>query len=472
MTSNMDLSNLTIKQAHEDLKSGKYTVKELVDAYKKNIDEKNKDINSYLTVFDDLDEQAERAQKMFDEGKADLLTGIPFSIKDIICVKGKRATGGSKVLENYIATYSATVVEKLVNKGAVILGKGNTDEFAQGTTTENSAYGVTKNPHDLTRVAGGSSGGPTAAVAADMALAGIGTDTGGSIRLPASYCGVVGLKLTYGAASRHGLMAMASSFDTPGPLTKTVEDAEIIFDTIKGIDPLDSTTIEGEHSGDVKTIGVPVDFLKEGIDEDVIDNFNQSIEKLKKEGYKIKEISIPNIEQALAVYYVLVPAEVSSNMARYDGVRYGSKVEGEDLIADYFKTRGHLLGSEVKRRIMVGTYALSAGYADQYYNKAWQVRNVIKENFKKVFEEVDVIAMPVGVSPAVKIGEFTSDPLALYLLDIFTVIANVVGSPAISIPSGTVNREGKELPVGLQLLAPHLHEKRLFELGKKFETIR
>lgn len=468
----MNLTTLTIREAHEGLKKEDFTVKDLVDAYRKNINEKNKDLNAYLEVFDDLDEQAEIAQKRFSDGTAELLTGIPVAIKDNILIKGRIASAGSKILENYKATYSATVIEKLQNSGAIFLGRTNMDEFAMGASTENSAFGVTKNPNDTTRVAGGSSGGSAAVVSANMALLALGSDTGGSIREPASFCGSVGMKPTYGSVSRHGLMAMASSFDVIGPITKTVEDSEILFNEIKGIDPLDSTTVEGENYADVKTIGVPVDFLKEGIDGDVLENFNSSIEKLKNAGYEIKDISIPLIEKALAVYYVLVPSEVSSNMARYDGVRYGSKVEGKDMIDDYFKTRGQLIGQEVKRRIIIGTYALSAGYADQYYNKAWQVRNVIKENFKKVFEEVDVIAMPVAPTPAFKIGENSTDPLKMYLNDIFTVVANVVGVPAISIPSGTVKREDKDLPVGLQFLAPHLFEKRLFELGKKFETMK
>lgn len=465
----IDLKNLTIRKTHEALKKGEFTVSELVEAYRKNIEEKNPEINAYLSVWDDIDGDIKEAQSRFENGTATLLTGIPFCIKDVICTKGRVSTGASKILENYIPPYDATVISKLKSEGIIILGKGNTDEFAQGASTENSAYGVTKNPHDISRVAGGSSGGPAAAVAMDGALAGLGTDTGGSIRLPASFCGIVGLKTTYGASSRYGLMAMASSFDGPGPMTKCVDDAEIIFNAIKGIDPMDSTTIEGDTSKEVKTIGVPRGFLKEGIDVDVLKVFEDNIEKLKNLGYQIKDIEIPYIEYSLPVYYILVPAEVSSNMSRYDGIKYGERKDGENLLEQYLETRGSLLGAEVKRRIMLGTYVLSAGYADQFYNKAWQARNLIIASFKKVFEDVDVIAMPVSPEPAFKIGENSSDPLKMYLIDIFTVGASCAGIPAISIPGGVVNREEKNLPIGLQLLAPHLAEKNLFEVGKKFE---
>lgn len=465
----IDLKNITIKKAHEALKRGDFKVIDLVDAYKKVIDEKNGDINAYLSVWDDLEDQAEVAQKKFDDGSATLLTGIPFCIKDIICTKGKVTTGASKILETYKPPYDATVVAKLKDEGAVILGKGNTDEFAQGASSENSAYGVSKNPHDTTRVAGGSSGGPAAAVAMDGALCGLGTDTGGSIRIPASFCGVVGLKPTYGALSRNGLMAMASSFDCPGPMTKTVEDAEIIFDALKGIDPLDSTTVAKEGaSSKVKKVGVPRGFL-DGVDKDVLLNFEKSLKVLESQGYEVVDIDIPKLEYSLPVYYILIPAEVSSNMARYDGIKYGGRKSGDDLMEQYLNTRGELLGAEVKRRIILGTYVLSAGYADQYYNKALQARGMIKASFKEVFKSVDVVAMPVSPTPAFKIGEKANDPLQMYLVDMFVVGASCAGIPAISIPAGTVEVEGKDLPVGLQLMAPDLEEGRLFEVGKKFE---
>jgi len=467
----MELNSFSIREAHDKLVAGEITAADLAKAHLDAISEKNGDLNAYITVFDDVMEQAAVAQKKIDAGEATLLTGIPLSMKDLICIKGRRATGGSKILENYIAPYSATAILKLDEHAPVYLGKTNTDEFGQGGSTENSAYGVTKNPHDTTRVAGGSSGGAAASVAAGMAIAGLGSDTGGSIREPASFCGVVGLKPTYGAVSRYGLMAMASSFDTVSPIGKTVDDVEILFNAIKGVDPMDSTTVTGEDTKPVKVVGVPRQFLKEGIDADVLASFEDSLEKLRQAGYEIRDVEIPNIEHALSVYYILVPAEISSNMSRFDGVKYGERVQGVDLADTYFKTRGELLGAEVKRRIMLGTYLLSAGYADQYYRKAWHVRNMIRASFADVFSDVDVIAMPVAPTPAFAIGERVADPLQMYLLDIFTVVANVVGIPAMSVPGKPVERDGVTLPIGFQLLAPHLCEARLFEVGKKFEKI-
>lgn len=469
----MDLTKLTIKEAHEKLIAKEITAVDLANAYLKNIEEKNGDINAYITVFDDVITQAEKAQEKINAGEATILTGIPISIKDNMCMKGRRTTAGSKILENYVAPYSATAILKLDEQLPVYLGKTNTDEFAQGASTENSAYGVTKNPRDTDRVSGGSSGGATASVASEMAIGGFGSDTGGSIREPASFCGVVGLKPTYGSVSRYGLIAMASSFDVISPTAKNVEDVEILFNAVRGEDELDSTSHGNlNDDGSVKKIGVPYDFLKEGIDEDVLKSFNDGIEKLKSEGYEIKDIKIPGVEYSLAVYYVLVPAEVSSNMSRYDGVKFGERVGGKDLLDTYMKTRGQLLGSEVKRRIMLGTYVLSAGYADQFYRKAWQVRNMIRKNVENVFKEVDIIAMPVAPTPAFKIGEKSDDPLQMYLIDIFTVLANVVGIPAISVPGNEVNRDGKNLPVGMQFLSAHHNEKKLFEIGKKFEKIK
>jgi aspartyl-tRNA(Asn)/glutamyl-tRNA(Gln) amidotransferase subunit A len=468
----MDLSKLTIKSVAKAFRSGELKVAELAQYYLDQIKSKNANINAYLEIYDDVMDQAAAAQARIDAGEEGELIGIPMGIKDNILIEGKISTAASKILENYKATYTATAAQKLIDAGVVFLGRANMDEFAMGGSTENSAYGPTKNPVDTNRVPGGSSGGSAAAVAMNGALASIGSDTGGSIRQPASFCGVVGLKPTYGSVSRHGLMAMASSLDVIGPLTKNVEDAEIIFNTISGKDLKDSTTSESDdQSSEVKKIGVPYKYLqKDGIDEDVLDNFNKSIEKLKSAGYEIVDIDLPNLDHSLAVYYVLMPAEVSSNMARYDGVKYGQKVDGDNLVQTYFKTRGALIGPEVKRRIMLGTYVLSAGYADEYYKKAWMVRNLIKSDFAKAYEQVDVIAMPTSPTPAFKIGE-KSDPLQMYLADIFTISANLAGVPAISIPEGFVEREGAKLPTGLQLIAPHFGEAKLFELGKKFEII-
>ncbi len=466
----MDYTKLTIKTAREALDKKEISVKELVDFYLKNISEKNADLNIYREVFGDLDAQIENAQKIIDAGQSKPLTGIPFAIKDNILVEGKIAGASSKILENYVATYTATATQKILDNGAIILGRVNMDEFAMGGSTENSAYGVTKNPLDIERVAGGSSGGSAASVASNTALVALGSDTGGSIRQPASFCGVVGLKPTYGSVSRHGLMAMASSLDVIGPIAKTVEDAEIVFDVIKGKDKYDSTTVEGENLKEVKKVGVPRAYLK-GVDADVLENFEKSLEKLKSQGYEIVDLELPNLDYSLAVYYVLMPAEVSSNMARFDGIKYGSKIDGEKLLDVYLKTRGHLIGKEVKRRIILGTYVLSAGYADEYYKKAWKVRNLIKQDLDIAFEKVELIAIPTSPVPSFKIGERANDPIKMYLADIFTVFANLAGVPAISIPDGLVKRENSNLPTGLQLIAPHLAEKILFQVGKKFETM-
>jgi aspartyl-tRNA(Asn)/glutamyl-tRNA(Gln) amidotransferase subunit A len=410
------------------------------------------------------------------------LAGVPIILKDNILVDGKKCSAASKILENYKSTYDSTVTRKLKEAGAIIIGRANLDEFAMGASTEYSAFGVTKNPYDKERIAGGSSGGPAVSVSSNMVPCALGSDTGGSIRQPSAFCGVVGLKPTYGGVSRNGLMAMASSFDVIGPITKNVEDSQIIFDVIKGIDPMDQTTsdvAEGKGDNKVKKIGVPRNFLKEGLDKDVLENFENSLQKLQDNGYEIVDLDIPSLDYALAVYYILVPAEVSSNMARYDGIKYGESIEGKDLVEGYFKTRGQLLGEEVKRRIMLGTYVLSTGYADEYYRNAWKARNQIKKEIREKFEEIDVIALPTTPNPANKIGELTENPLKLYLADIFTVTANVAGIPAISIPSGTVKRkksqvksEEVELPLGIQFFAPWHNEERLFLIGAEFEKIK
>jgi aspartyl-tRNA(Asn)/glutamyl-tRNA(Gln) amidotransferase subunit A len=466
----INLKELTIKKVNEMYKSGELTPPELVDLYLAEIAKNNPRLNAVLEVFDDAREQAKKITDFTNP-----LAGIPIIFKDNICIDGKKVSAASKILENYTATYDATVTKKLKEAGMIILGRANMDEFAMGASTEYSAYGVTKNPYDDTRVAGGTSGGSTCAVAADFALCALGSDTGGSVRQPSSFCGTVGLKPTYGAVSRNGLIAMASSFDVIGTVGKNVEDVEILFNAIKGIDLLDSTTSELTTDNRQLTskfkIGVPRNFLKEGIDEDVLGNFNQSIEKLKKEGYEIVDIEIPSFDYALAVYYVLVPAEVSSNMARYDGIKYGESIEGKDLIDGYFKTRGELLGDEVKRRIMLGAFVLSEGYSDEYYRNACKVRRQIKDEIRETFKNVDIIALPTAPNPANKIGELTENPMKLYLADIFTCPINVAGVPAISIPSGKVIRGEKELPIGIQFIAPWHEEERLFQLGKKFERI-
>ncbi len=470
------LDKLTITSTHRHLVAGDFSARELAEAYLREIEKKNKELNVYLEVFDDVLEQAEEADKrLADKKNVHVLTGIPLAIKDNILIKGRRVGAASKILEGYHATYDSTVARKLKEVGVVFLGRTNMDEFAMGSSTENSAYGPTKNPCDASRVPGGSSGGSAAAVAADMALAALGSDTGGSIRQPASFCGLVGLKPTYGAVSRSGLMAMGSSLDQIGPLTKTVEDAQIIFDTIRGRDPLDSTTISEDTYKKRKlpkkfVIGIPSEIEgKGGMDKSVVENLNASYRLLEKCGCEIKEVKIPNLSFSLPVYYVIMPAEVSSNLARYDGVKFGALEEGQDLMKDYFLTRGRLFGKEARRRIILGTYVLSAGYYDAYYRKANVVRSMIRKDFDNVFDSgVDVIITPTTSSPAFKLGEKMNDPLQMYFADIFTVPANIAGVPAISIPSGF---DGK-LPLGIQFMAPHGREDILFEIGKKFEKIK
>ncbi|MEK7071457.1 MAG: Asp-tRNA(Asn)/Glu-tRNA(Gln) amidotransferase subunit GatA, partial [Patescibacteria group bacterium] len=440
------------------------------------IKEKNKELNVYLEVYDDALSQAKKADAMFQNGSATQMTGIPIAIKDNILFSGHKASAGSKILENYIATYDATVVKKLKDAGAVIIGRTNMDEFAMGVSTENSAYGVTKNPHDTSRVPGGSSGGSTASVAMNGALVALGSDTGGSCRQPASFCGVVGLKPTYGSVSRNGLIAMGSSLDVIGPIGKNVADVETVFNFIKGQDGMDSTSFFSDLAsrGGVgkSVIGVPKDFIKEGIDEKVISNFEETVEKFKSLGFKVVDIKLPYVKYTVPAYYIITPAEISANLARFDGIRYGVSKEGKDLGEVYTKSRGLGFGAEVRRRILLGTYALSHGYYDAYYNKATIIRDLISKDYRKAFETVDVILTPTTTGPAFKIGEKVNDPVKMYLEDIFTSPANMTGLPAISIPSGFAEEGGKSLPLGIQLIAPHLREDLLFSIGKKFESVR
>jgi aspartyl-tRNA(Asn)/glutamyl-tRNA(Gln) amidotransferase subunit A len=472
----MDIKNLTIVQAHKLLTSKKVSVLELLEATLKEA-ENTRDLNSYLELFSDVRTQAEVAQKMIDGGTATMLTGIPLAMKDNILIKGKVASASSKMLEHYVATYDAFVTKKLRDAGAIFVGRTNMDEFAMGGSTENSAFGPTKNPYDPSRVPGGSSGGSAAVLAAGSALGSLGSDTGGSIRQPAAFCGVVGLKPTYGTVSRSGLIAMASSLDQIGPFAKTVEDSKIIFDVIRGNDPMDSTSFPDSFTNNEikkpKVIGVPFDFVRsEGVDPRVLKNFEDSLEQLKTLGYEIRDISIPSLAHGLSVYYILMPAEVSSNLARLDGVRYGYHADGNNLLEDYMRSRGEGFGPEVRRRILLGTYVLSSGYYDAYYGRACAVREVLKQDYKKAFEGVDIIATPTTPTPAFKIGEKSSDPLAMYLADIFTVPINIAGVPAISVPCGFIEEEGKKLPLGIQFIAPDFGEESLFSVGKDFETVR
>jgi aspartyl-tRNA(Asn)/glutamyl-tRNA(Gln) amidotransferase subunit A len=470
----IDLKNLTIKKAHASLLKGEYTAVDLASAYLEQIKKLDGDIHAYLEVFPDVIEQAKLADEKIKNGKSGLLTGIPIATKDNLLIKGRVASSGSKILENYKATYDATVIAKLKNEGVVFMGRTNMDEFAMGSSTENSAFGPTKNPFDLERVPGGSSGGSAAAIAANMALIALGSDTGGSIRQPASYCGLVGLKPTYGAVSRYGVMAMGSSLDQIGPFGKTAEDTEILYNAIMGQDKMDSTTIPDNKTvenftGKKFKIGVPRDLLSAGgIDESVVKNFEESLSKLKSLGHEIIDIELPNSKYSLAVYYVICPAEVSSNLARYDGMRYGKRVAGSTGIEDYFLSRQAGLGREVKRRIILGTYVLSSGYYDAYYNKANIVREIIKDDYKKAFKNVDIIATPTTAGVAFKIGEKVADPLQMYLEDIFTVSMNLTGVPAISVPGGVKDVSGKILPIGIQFIADHGREDKLFAISKNF----
>lgn len=485
----MDLLDLTIKQANEGLKKREFSSLELTKVYLGQIDKKDKEIGAYLSVTKDLAlEQAQKADKIISlalsraEGKDKnfpVLTGVPCSIKDAILVNGQKATAGSKILENYVAPYDATVIKKLKENGAVILGKTNLDEFAMGVSTENSAFKVTKNPHDLKRVAGGSSGGSAASVAAKEACYSLGSDTGGSIRLPASFCGVVGLNPTYGAVSRYGLIAMASSLDQIGPIAKTVEDARIVFKAISGKDPMDATSMDYKFQPSSLNfsglrIGVPKEYFQKGIEAEVEKIVKNAIKKAEENGAKIEEISMPNTEYAIAVYYIIVPSEVSANLARYDGIKYGlSHQNTKDLLEVYLKSRGSGLGPEPKRRILVGTYSLSSGYYDAYYKKAQEVRQLIKQDFTDAFKKVDFIFSPVSPIPAFKIGEKADDPLSMYLMDVYTCPVKLAGLPAISLPAGKTSlpAEAGDLPVGLQIIGNYFEEDKILAVAEQLEKM-
>jgi len=477
-----------IKDLHNKLVNQEITSEKLTEDYFARIEEKDPEIQAYLSLNKEfaLDKARAVDKKIKNGEEIDLLAGIPCCVKDVICTKGMRTTASSRILENYVPPYDATVVKKIKENDAVILGKTNCDEFAMGSSTENSAYQTTKNPIDLNRVPGGSSGGSAAAVAADTCAYSLASDTGGSIRQPASLCGIVGLKPTYGAVSRYGLIAMASSFDQIGPLAKSVEDAAIIFSRIAGKDRHDSTSMalvdknyEDFLNGNIKNmkIGVPKEYFEsEGLDSGVRKVIEEGIKKYEKMGAKIVEVSLPSGEYALATYYVIMPCEVSSNLARFDGIRFGKSIKenaarDENFVLQeiYVKSRAKYLGKEVKRRVMLGTYALSAGYYDQYYKKAQKVRVLIKKQFEETFKKVDVILSPTSPTPAFKFGEKTENPLEMYLADIYTVSANIVGIPGISIPAGSVEVEGKNLPVGLQLMGKWFDEETILNAAYAFE---
>jgi len=474
----MELNKLTIKQASEKLVKGEITSVELTKACLGQIKKVDKKIKACLTVCGkEALADAKEADKRRKKGEKKDLLGIPFLVKDNLMTKGVRTTAASRILENYIAPYDATVVKKLKEAGAVLLGKTNLDEFGHGSSTENSAFGPTHNPWDLTRVPGGSSGGSGAAVAADMCIFALGTDTGGSIRCPASFCGVVGLKPTYGRNSRFGLIAMNSSTDTAGAITKTIEDMAIALKVMAGYDKNDATTplvkvpdYNKELEKNIKglKIGVPEEYFDKGIEREVLEIINKAIEELKKLGAEIISINLPYTKYVVPVYYIITPSEISSNLARFDGVKYGlSEKQSDNLREMYFKTRGKGFGAEAKRRIMLGTYALSSGYFDAYYLQAQRVRTKIKEEFDQKLKNLDCIITPTSPHVAFKIGEQVDDPLQMYLEDVFVAGASLAGLPAISIPCGFA----KGLPVGMQLIGKRFDESTLFRIGNQYQKV-
>jgi aspartyl-tRNA(Asn)/glutamyl-tRNA(Gln) amidotransferase subunit A len=470
----MNITDHTIENCRQLLDDGSVTSVELVEYYKDQIDEDN--TNAVLELYDDAKKQAKAADTRRQDGEVGSLAGVPIVIKDNMLLEGETVSAGSKILKDYTATYTATALKRLQDAGAVIVGRTNMDEFAMGSSTEHSAFGPTKNPHDHDRVPGGSSGGSAAAVAGNLIPAALGSDTGGSVRQPASFCGCVGLKPTYGGISRFGLIAMGSSLDQIGPITNSVADTRLLFEIMRGQDDKDSTTITkdtyDEPGKDPETIGVPQDLLDhDGVSEDVRSAFKQTIDELESAGYDIVDVSLEGLSEALAVYYIIMPAEVSSNLARYDGVNFGNRLQDDDLMTQYINTRRDGFGEEVTRRILLGTYVLSAGYYDAYYRTAVRAREAIKQEFAEVFADVDVIATPTSPTVAFPLDDKTDDPLAMYAQDIFTVSANIAGIPALSVPAGSVKDES-DLPVGFQLQAPHGHEEVLFTVGADVESVR
>ena len=475
-----------IKEIHQKLVNREITAAELISSYFQTIDEKDSEIKAFLTLTkDEALQQAKKTDEKIKKGEEiNILEGIPYAVKDNMLVNGVKATAGSKILENYTASFDATVIKKLKEQGAILLGKTNMDEFAMGSSTENSAFFTTKNPCDLERVPGGSSGGSAAAVASKMSVFALGSDTGGSIRQPAGFCGVVGFKPSYGSVSRYGLIAMASSLDIIGPLTQTVEDAEIVFKTICGKDPMDSTSQNLPQIPNSKfqiqnsKFGLPKEYFQEGLDGKIKKTIEEVIKKIKSKGATIKEVSLPSTSYALPCYYIIMPAEASSNLARFDGIRYGGIKEKDigvilakagisNLHDLYFKTRGKGFGAEVRRRIILGTYVLSSGYYEAYYKKAQQVRKLIAQEFDKVFQEVDFLITPTSPTFPFKIGEKIDDPLSMYLSDIFTVSANIAGVPAINLPCGHEDN----LPINMQIIGPYLSDFSLLNVSKTIEDI-
>lgn len=469
----MKIENLKIKEIHQRLLKKDFSAIELTNFFLEKIKKEDEKIGAFLEIFEkEATKKAKEVDEKIRKGEEiSILAGIPCAIKDNILVKGKKCTAGSKILENYIASYDATVIEKLKKEDVIILGKTNLDEFAMGSSTENSAFKITKNPHDLERVPGGSSGGSAAAVAKNFCQFALGSDTGGSIRQPASFCGIVGLKPTYGSVSRFGLIAFASSLDQIGPMTKNVEDCEIVFEKIRGKDEMDSTSISKEDffEFDIRKtkIGLPKEYFIEGLDKEIEKATKEVAEKCQKEGAGILEISLSHTEYALPCYYIIASAEASSNLARYDGIKYGFQKKGKDILDLYFESRGEGFGKEVKRRILLGTFVLSTGYFEAYYLKAQITRELIKKDFKEAFEKVDFIFTPVSPVLPFKLGERIEDPVKMYLSDIFTVSVNLAGLPAISLPIKKISG----LPVGLQIIGKPFSERKIFQIAKFVEKI-
>ncbi len=477
----MSLTDLSLHDLAAGLRAGQFSSLEVTEAYLNRIDAHDANIRAYLSVTAaSARAQARAADARLAAHRADPaqavhpLLGVPLAIKDVLCVQGTRTTAGSRILENFVAPYTATAVQKLLEAGVVVLGKVNCDEFAMGSSTENSAYFVTRNPWDTTRVPGGSSGGSAAAVAARLCAGALGTDTGGSVRQPASFCGVVGLKTSYGRVSRYGLIAYGSSLDSIGPLARTVREAAWLFQAIAGHDPLDSTSMPApvpdvmHLSGEVRglRVGVPKEYFIEGMQAEVEQAVRAAIAQLEALGAQVVEISLPHTAYALPVYYLIAPAEASANLARFDGVRYGPREAAEALWDVYENTRGARFGAEVKRRIMLGSYALSAGYYEAYYGQAQKVRTLIKGDFDRAFTQVDVIACPVAPTTAFTIGTKTDDPLAMYLEDVFTLPPSLAGICGLSVPCGF---DQNNLPIGLQILAPAFAEDRALNVGYAYE---
>lgn len=475
----MKLNELTIVQAAEGLKKKKFTAVELAQACLDRIKRRNREINAFITVCEESAlAEAKEADKMLARGKGSALTGIPFSVKDAICAKGVRSTGAAKILDNYTPPFDATVIGKIRGQGGVLVGKNNCDAFGHGASNENSMYGPVRNPRDTSKVAGGSSGGSAAAVADHMCIFAIGEDTGGSIRLPAGMCGVAGMHPSYGRNSRYGIMPMASSLDTVGPFAKTVEDLAIVMEQIAGRDEKDATTVpdkvpkysESVKSSDIRNlrIGVPKEYFEmEGMDKEVEEITRLTIEKLRALGCKIASVSLPHTKYAVAVYYILVPSEDSSNLGRLDGMRYGARASAGNLFDLYAKSRAAGFPEEVKRRILIGTYALSAGYYDAYYKKAQQARTLIRRDFDEIFKIVDVLITPTAPFPAFGVGEKAQNPLALYLCDVMLAPSSVAGLPALSVPAGNTKAG---LPVGVQIVGARLKESEVLKVGYQLEN--